>query len=248
MKTPSAIHRSTVCLATVAFFLLPSSFFTAAAEPPPAAAQEGVQLWEGGPYWADRNVGAEEPWENGSYFWWGDIRGSRQEKGNWVASDDPSRRRGFEWFPESTPTYGKSADTLQSQGWTTAEDVLAPEHDAARVQWGGAWRMPTSPELEALREKCDWSWTTTNGMNGFVVRGRGDYAEAAIFLPFTGWAIESHWDFRDAGFLWASDPRGDMPASWRLKFSLMGKNDPRPRCCVGYHWDRLVTVPVRPVR
>ena len=30
-----------------------------------------VQLWEGGPYWADRNIGADAPWECGLYFWWG---------------------------------------------------------------------------------------------------------------------------------------------------------------------------------
>lgn len=28
-----------------------------------------VQLWEGGPYWADRNIGAEAPWDSGDYFW-----------------------------------------------------------------------------------------------------------------------------------------------------------------------------------
>ena len=30
-----------------------------------------VQLWEGGPYWADRNVGASSPEDYGSYFEWG---------------------------------------------------------------------------------------------------------------------------------------------------------------------------------
>ena len=44
----------------------------AAGEP---AAQKGVRLWEGGPLWADRNVGADEPWEPGYYFWWGDTVG-----------------------------------------------------------------------------------------------------------------------------------------------------------------------------
>ena len=30
-----------------------------------------VQLWENGPYWAETNIGAAEPWESGYYFWWG---------------------------------------------------------------------------------------------------------------------------------------------------------------------------------
>lgn len=28
-----------------------------------------VQLWEGGPYWAETNLGANHPWEYGYYFW-----------------------------------------------------------------------------------------------------------------------------------------------------------------------------------
>ena len=138
---------------------------------------------------------------------------------------------------------------MRSGGWTVTNHVLAPAHDPARTYWGGDWRMPTRQDLlDLCYNKCEWIPATTNGVAGFVVRGRGDHAAASIFLPFTGWAIESRWEFRDAGFLWASDPRADMPASWRLKFSLTGKGDPRPRCCVGYHWDRFVTVPVRPVR
>ena len=35
----------------------------------------GVQLWEGGPYWAECNVGASSPHEYGYYFWWGDTVG-----------------------------------------------------------------------------------------------------------------------------------------------------------------------------
>ena len=31
--------------------------------------RERVQLWANGPYWATTNIGAEEPWEYGYYFW-----------------------------------------------------------------------------------------------------------------------------------------------------------------------------------
>ena len=244
MKTSFRLPSSAFCVALAASCIVHSALCIAA-EPPPAAAQEGVQLWEGGPFWADRNVGAGEPWENGYYFWWGDTLGSKRENGNWVASDDASRRRGFEWFPESTPTYGKSADTLQSQGWTTADDVLAPEHDAARVQWGGAWRMPTRQELDDLcYNKCDWTWTT-NGVNGFVVRGRGDYADAAIFLPAAGVGVEEKWWYKGtAGYLWASEPYAEGPnadCSWRLHFDKRGTG-------TDFCWDRHFGVPVRPVR
>ena len=38
-----------------------------------------VQLWEGGPYWATTNIGAENPEDYGYYFWWGDT-GARSWK------------------------------------------------------------------------------------------------------------------------------------------------------------------------
>ena len=49
----------------------------------------GVQLWEGGPIWAERNVGAKSPEETGYYFWWGDTVGCvRNESNNgWVSAD-----------------------------------------------------------------------------------------------------------------------------------------------------------------
>ena len=38
-----------------------------------------VQLWEGGPYWATTNIGAEKPEDYGYYFWWGDTVGYKRE-------------------------------------------------------------------------------------------------------------------------------------------------------------------------
>ena len=166
----------------------------------------GVQLWAGGPLWAETNVGAEEPEEYGLYFWWGDTVGYRREGSAWVASDGSSQN--FSFGSSMAPTYGKSYATLQSEGWITAEGVLAPEHDAAQAHWGGDWRMPTYAELYDLcYNKCDWTWTTQNGVNGYVVRGRGDYSEASIFLPAAGNGYgTSLGDAGSYGYCWSSVP------------------------------------------
>ena len=150
-----------------------------------AAPLGGVQLWEGGPYWAECNVGATTPEEYGYYFWWGDTVGYKREGDAWVASDGSSEN--FSFDKDNTPTYDTDDATLQSEGWITAEGVLAPEHDAAQVQWGGGWRMPTDSELSALIDNCEWTSTATNGVNGYMVHGRGDFAEASIFLPAAGY-------------------------------------------------------------
>ena len=68
-------------------------------------------------------------------------------------------------------------------GFTDNKTVLDPEDDAATVNWGGSWRMPTDEEMIELREQCTWTWTTQNGVSGYKVVGKnGNF----IFLPATG--------------------------------------------------------------
>lgn len=201
---------------------------------------EKVQLWEGGPYWATTNIGAEEPEDYGLYFWWGDTVGYRREGSAWVASDGSTQN--FSFGSGNTSTYNKNTSTLQSEGWTTSAGVLAPEHDAAHVHWGGNWRMPTKDELSALNSNCDWTWTTRNGVNGYVVRGRDNYASASIFLPAAGSGYgTSLYGAGSSGYFWSSVPYSDYDDSWCLVFTS------------GYHgthsyYRRDCGRPVRPVQ
>ncbi len=158
-----------------------------------------VQLWEGGPYWADRNIGASSPEDAGLYFWWGDTTGYRPS-GTTFSFD-------FSSSNSTIHTYGKSVSELQSAGWVTSGGVLAPSHDAAHVKWGGSWRMPTDQELGDLCNKCDWTWTTMNGVNGYVVRGRGTYASNRIFLPCAGFGYGTSLNNAGSfGYFWSSVP------------------------------------------
>ncbi len=220
-----------------------------AAEPPPAASQEGVQLWEGGPFWADRNVGAEEPTDSGLHFWWGDTLGYKRADNKWVASDDSAKGVSFIQIMGLTPSFGKDPATLLREGWITQDGFLAPEHDAARANWGGEWRMPTKRELEDLRGKCDWTWTT-NGASGYVVRGRGDFAGASIFLPAAGVAYQIKWlSNGSTGYLWASDPHlQEAPPnyhSWLFTFNRIRSFD---KFEIKHNWNRFLGATVRPVR
>ena len=175
-----------------------------------------VQLWEGGPYWADTNIGADKPWEYGYYFWWGDTIGYKRENNTWVGSDGSS----LEFSPDdgmtSWETMDKNIATLQSEGWITADEILSSEYDAAQVQWGGGWRMPTRKELDDLICKCDWIWTKMNGINGWVIHGRGDYASASIFLPAAG------------------------SATFLTNYSGF----PRHNCSEGCYWSSVPSVPI----
>ena len=203
-----------------------------------------VQLWEGGPYWADTNIGAEESWEYGYYFWWGDIIGYKRENNVWVATDGSSV--GFQFHEENVLTNNKNIRTLQSEGWIGENNVLTMEHDSAQVFWGGEWRMPTNQELNNLCKKCDWAWTTTNGVTGYVVHGKGDFASAKIFLPAAGYGDGTSLNSVGSyGYYWSSVPNSGIYAcSWSLYFDS------------GYHYHHYMSDhlrryygrPVRPVQ
>ena len=160
----------------------------------------GVQLWEGGPYWADRNIGAERPEDYGYYFWWGDTVGYKRVNDEWVASNDTKPKNDpFMW----TPVFRRSFGDLHNEGWLTIDNLLSAARDAAQGHWGDDWRMPTGAELEDLRCKCSWTWAPRNGINGYVITGQGAYSAREIFLP-------ASYDFvGSAGAYWSSDPDQD---------------------------------------
>lgn len=180
---------------------------------------KGVQLWEGGPYWAETNIGAENPWDYGYYFWWGDTIGYEYEGETWVASDGSSSNFDF-GDRKKMFTYDKDLKVLRRKGWTREDGILTPEHDAAHVHWGGKWRMPTKLELEVLSDSCDWTLTTRNGIRGYVVRGRGDYGTASIFLPCAGYGNgrTSLEDDGARGNYWSSVLDSDDVSAWALHF------------------------------
>lgn len=194
-----------------------------------------VQLWEGGPSWADRNIGAKKPSDSGLYFWWGDTKGHRRSSGG---------RFGFSFESSNCSTWGKDIDTLQSEGWVVSEGgtcVLASKHDAAHVHWGGNWRMPTYQEFVNLNNKCDWIWTTRNGVKGYIVCGRGDYASNSIFLPAAGFGSGTSLYFSGLyGFYWSSVPLSDGSGAKNL-FFYSGYLSPN-------NCTRYLGFPVRPVQ
>ena len=177
-----------------------------------------VQLWAGGPYWATMNIGAEEPWDYGYYFWWGDTVGYRRSNNKWIASDGSSSN--FSFAAVNTPTEDKNGSTLRAEGWITTDNTLAFKRDAARAQWGGEWRMPTKQELADLVSNCDWTWTTLNSVRGYIVRGKGSYADSSIFLPCAGIGDDTWLDYAGARGCYRSSSMysSDFGGAWELDF------------------------------
>ena len=95
--------------------------------------------------------------------------------------------------------------------------VLDPADDAANANWGGSWRMPIDAEWTELINKCTWTWTSQNGVNGCLVTGPSGNS---IFLPAAGVRYDS--TLRDAGsygFYWSSSLYTDFPSyEWYVYF------------------------------
>lgn len=109
--------------------------------------------------WATCNVGANFPEEYGDYFAWGETE--PKEVYSWET---------YKWCSGSQNTMTKYC-TSSSYGTVDNKTTLEPEDDAAHVNWGGSWRMPTETEQRELLDKCIWTWTTQNEVKGYMVKG-----------------------------------------------------------------------------
>ena len=120
-----------------------------------------------GTLWADRNVGAYSPEDYGDYFAWGETSTKSIYDG-----------RNYKWRQDSSK-YGNSRF-----GSAFNKNTLDLADDAAYVNMGAQWRMPTYKELNELRSKCTWTWTTIKGTKGYKVTGPNGNS---IFLPAAGY-------------------------------------------------------------
>ena len=155
--------------------------------------------------WATMNVGASKPEGYGDYFAWGET----QPKSNYNWST-------YKWCNGSENTQTKY-NTSSSYGTVDNKTVLDPEDDAAHVNWGGSWRMPTYEEWKELRNNCSWTWTTQNGVKGRLVTGPNG---KSIFLPAAGNRYStSLYDAGSEGYYWSSSLCTGIPCAYGVDFS-----------------------------
>ena len=122
--------------------------------------------------WATCNIGANTPEECGDYFAWGEV--APKEYYAWST---------YKWCNGRDNTQTKYC-TNGSYGTVDNKTVLEASDDAATVNWGGNWRMPTKEEQDELREYCTWKWIYNVGYE--VIGPNGN----SIFLPIAGFRFE----------------------------------------------------------
>lgn len=118
--------------------------------------------------WAKCNVGANRPEETGGLYAWGETEPKTDYSfSTYKFCVDGNRYK----FSKYNDTDGKT--------------VLDPEDDVAHVKWGGNWRMPTWDEMQELLNRCTWTYTTQNDVEGYRVTSKVPGFEGrSIFMPF----------------------------------------------------------------
>ncbi|MBR6310757.1 MAG: hypothetical protein IKR52_06110, partial [Paludibacteraceae bacterium] len=175
---------------------------------------KGVQLIKTGDYnghayvdlglpsglkWATSNVGAANPWDYGDYFAWGETVG--------YGKSDPSNAHNQSYTGGSAvktyyywDTYkycsGTSDNTLTKYNYNSSfgsvvdyKYTLDLSDDAARVNMGGSWRMPTIGEQYELLHNCYWEWTDSysgKGVDGYIVYKVKNASDKGKLKPANG--------------------------------------------------------------
>lgn len=187
-----------------------------------------------GTIWATKNIGANSPEEYGNYFAWGET--APKEVYNWDT---------YKWCNGSSNKLTKYC-TQSSYGRIDNKMELDPEDDAAYVNWGPMWRMPSISHFSELESNCTRKWTTINGVSGCMFTSKKN--GKTLFFP-------------GAGYRTGSSLNGSRGCYWSRTLSTASPNYSGVKChCAGgynifssgspwlYYFLRSYGYTVRPVR
>lgn len=154
--------------------------------------------------WADHNVGAATPYEDGLYFSWGNVEG----------------HTGTDGYDFGSSNDGPYASTPGAA--LTGNIPTNITYDAARHNMGAPCRMPTVGEFQELNNNCDSEWTDEDGVAGrrFTSRINGN----SIFFPAAGSRYGTALNSRGTNGLYWSASLHSQAYGFHLNFHSTGVN------------------------
>ena len=177
--------------------------------------------------WAAWNVGATAPEEYGDYYAWGEV----ETKVDYTEGN-------YKFM------YLDSYNCVEYSLPGGLNDISGTEYDAATINMGKEWRMPTKLELVELNDASTAVWTTYKGVDGMRIIGPNGNS---IFLPSGGFRSEYGGQNKGkSGKYWTSSlypdwNRGAFIYSWGR--NALGVES------VGVNSDmRYIGMPIRAVR
>ena len=150
-----------------------------------------------GTLWAKCNVGAETETEYGQYFQWGDTQG--------YTADQVGTDKAFTWSDYKFNPTGDGT-TFTKYNATDELTTLELSDDAAHVNMGGEWHIPTQEQIRELINSGNTTHTLTTkgGVYGMLFTSK--YNANTLFFPFTGYAdITSFVMLSQETFIWLSE-------------------------------------------
>ena len=190
-----------------------------------------------GTLWATKNVGAENPEDYGDYFAWGETTGYTQDTSDGHSFDWTS----YKYCNGSHDTLTKYNDS-SSYGTVDNKTELELSDDAAYVNWGSNWRMPSYDQFVELINSSytTTTWTTQNGVYGRKITSKTN--GNSIFLPAAGFRFDtSLYSAGSHSYYWSHTLITGIPnGAHDLAFNS--------RNIVAYNFDRCGGLSVRPVR
>ena len=167
--------------------------------------------------WATCNVGASSPEEYGSYFAWGEtcpkIDYSWENLKYCIDIADIYCDK-----EDNFSKYNKNADGIRDN-----KSLLDLDDDAAHINWGGSWRMPSNAEFNELINDCFWAWTSMNGKKGYQITSESN--GNSIFLPAAGMFIRTSVEKEGTqGNYWSKSLKKDSDSRYAEDFIFVSRN------------------------
>lgn len=149
--------------------------------------------------WACCNIGAKTEEDYGQYFTWASVKGysrSDLEQGKRIYTTTPYQCADVHGWK-----FNKYV-TNEKYGIVDNKVVLEPMDDAATVNWGDSWRMPTIQEMKELISNTTHECITINGIDGmkFTSKINGK----SVFFPAAGYVVTWRAEDVDEGKYWTS--------------------------------------------
>lgn len=126
-----------------------------------------------GTKWADCNIGSSNKYESGDYYAWAEtvIKNNYTEKN-------------LRYYLNPKDGYSKYVNDNEHNVKADHKKRLEKMDDAAYVNWGKGWEMPTQEQFEELFKHCKYSKCEMYGQLGFkFVGSNGEW----LFFPAAGY-------------------------------------------------------------
>ena len=177
-----------------------------------------------GTLWATTNLGASTASDYGDYFDWesADGRYGSKESSKYykVTTEKNTDEDGFETTTKIegyTKYVMKNSSSVGYNGFYDNISTLESQDDAATVNWGTSWRMPTDDEFTELRTLCTWIWGDLNSTKGYKVVGPNNNY---IFLPAAGvWGNSANYPMGGGGGYWSSTLGNNSKGACSIQFT-----------------------------